>query len=61
MMGERYGFTPWDIAKMHPQEIRRYLKGAKSREEQKKRNAKRDTNVSRNQRQRESEALEKYS
>jgi hypothetical protein len=61
MMGERYGFAPWDISQMHPQEIRLYLKGAKSREEQKKRNAKRDTNVSQSQRQREAEALEKYS
>jgi len=62
VLGERYGFTPWDIAKMHPEEIKLYLDGMERREEKKQRNANanRQTTPSADQQRREQEALEKY-
>jgi hypothetical protein len=60
-MGERYGFGPWDIAKMHPREIKLYATGAEERETKKQRQAStnRQTPVTNDQRRREREAMEK--
>jgi hypothetical protein len=59
-LGERYGFAPWEIARMHPTEINRYLSGAESREEKKKRAQERGSTPSADQQRREQQALEKY-
>lgn len=59
-MAERYGFGPWDIARLHPTEIELYQRGAESREEDKQRAAKRGSAPSKDQKRREREALEKY-
>jgi len=45
---------------MHPEELRRYSRGAELREEKKQRNMNRDTTVSADQQRREQEALQKY-
>jgi len=60
---ERYGFGPWDMARMTISEAKMYVNGAEAREEKKQRNMQsgQSSGVSNSQRKREQEALEKYS
>lgn len=59
-LADRYGFAPWEISRLHPDELERYLVGARERQQEQQRNATRETNVSQSQRQRERETLQKY-
>jgi len=51
---------PWEISRLHPDELERYLVGARERQQEQERNADRETPVSESQRQRERDALQNY-
>lgn len=59
-LAERYGWTPWDVARLHPSEVRQYLRGAEIRNEKQQRAAQRGSQPSNSQRRREQDALQKY-
>jgi len=59
-LAERYGWGPWDVSQLHPQELELYLKGAELRNEKKQRTAQTGRQPSPDQRKRENNALEKY-
>lgn len=51
---------PWDVARLHPNELQRLVKGAEIRNEKQERAMERGGGPSQEQRRREQEAFEKY-